>query len=232
MTTTRDIIYAMLTSNTGSHMLDSGGAYGRHWERNASKSIYDFTSEPYATLDNYGEVTVSLFHHLDRELSYEEELDASYLEFTKSSESSYLEDIESWLEYMGATEIGSYNSYNYDSALSQVIQWTEFELDGSIYVALQIHQGCDVRGGYTRPYIFSTCDGLAYESASIFCTGEEEHVYNYSNGEWTLEGEYSSDFTPYQLKQEAKKVGITEYIPCYECGYPLQGTDTRTKVSA
>lgn len=47
MTTTREIIYAMLTSNTGSHMLDSGGAYGRHWERNASKSIYDFTSAEY-----------------------------------------------------------------------------------------------------------------------------------------------------------------------------------------
>ena len=30
----------MLTENTGKHMLDSGGAYGRHWERNQKKSFH------------------------------------------------------------------------------------------------------------------------------------------------------------------------------------------------
>lgn len=31
---TKHLIYEMLTENTGRHMLDSGGAYGRNWERN------------------------------------------------------------------------------------------------------------------------------------------------------------------------------------------------------
>ena len=39
---TNELIYSMLVENTGSHMCDSGGAYGRHHERNASKTIEDF----------------------------------------------------------------------------------------------------------------------------------------------------------------------------------------------
>ena len=35
-------IYNMLTENTGTHMLDSGGGSGRHWQRNQKKSIEDF----------------------------------------------------------------------------------------------------------------------------------------------------------------------------------------------
>ena len=43
---TAKIIYKMLTESTGKHMLDSGGAYGRHWERNQKKSFKDFKNEP------------------------------------------------------------------------------------------------------------------------------------------------------------------------------------------
>ena len=38
----KELIYKMLTENTGVHMLDSGGAYGRNWERNQVKTIEDF----------------------------------------------------------------------------------------------------------------------------------------------------------------------------------------------
>ena len=34
-------VYAMLIENTGKHMLDSGSAYGRNWQRNKSKTIED-----------------------------------------------------------------------------------------------------------------------------------------------------------------------------------------------
>jgi len=46
---TKEIIYNMLTENTGRHMLDSGGAYGRNWERNQVKTIEDFENEPEET---------------------------------------------------------------------------------------------------------------------------------------------------------------------------------------
>lgn len=231
---TREALHAMLTTSTGAHMLDSGGYYGRNWERNASKSVDDFIAEPYSWMDSYGCLTISLFHYLDDSLSFEGGWDADYQAFTQDSEESYLADIERWIEHIGATEIYSDNSYNRDSALSQVIQYTVYELDGIQYVALQIHQGCDVRGGYTRPWIFSLSsdDSLLYEWGSVYCTGEDQHRYDYSNGEWTLDGDYSSEIQPYALQTEARKVGITEYIPCYECGYPLEGTDTRKEVNA
>ena len=35
-------IYKMLTENTGTHFLDSGGGNGRNWQRNQIKTIKDF----------------------------------------------------------------------------------------------------------------------------------------------------------------------------------------------
>ena len=42
---TEQQIYNMLTENTGTHFLDSGGANGRHWQRNIKKSLEDFRKE-------------------------------------------------------------------------------------------------------------------------------------------------------------------------------------------
>jgi len=227
-------IYQMLTSSTGSHMLDSGGAYGRHWQRNQERTIEDFQSEPVATLDHWGELTISVFHHLTGSLELSPEMDALYLEFTKGSEGSHLADIADFIEYLGA-ELGyEVNTYNHESALSQVLQYQTFSTGARQYVALQIHQGADVRGGYTRPVIFELPDeyALLSESASISCTGEESHRYDWSGGEWTSDGEYCKALQIYELMTEARKVGVTEYIPCYQCGAPLEGTDTRQKVGA
>jgi hypothetical protein len=226
-------IYEMLTTSTGSHMLDSGGANGRHWQVNRTRSLEDFIAEPVATLDTYGELTISVFHHLDNCLGLAPELDADYVEFTKESQAGHLEDIADFIEYIGATATASVNTYNYDSALSQVLQYQCFEFNGEEYVALQIHQGADVRGGYTRPVIFAVAfEELVYESARIYCTGEERHPYDWSGGEWLSDGEYSRELQIYHLMTEARKVGVTEYVPCYQCGEPLEGTDSRKAVNA
>ena len=66
---TKHLIYEMLTENTGRHMLDSGGAYGRNWERNQKKTIQDFQNEEeeLITFDgDYIERTVSVFHYLSQ----------------------------------------------------------------------------------------------------------------------------------------------------------------------
>ena len=42
---TKQIIYGMLTENTGTHFLDSGGSEGRMWQRNAKKTMQDFENE-------------------------------------------------------------------------------------------------------------------------------------------------------------------------------------------
>lgn len=227
-------IYAILTTSTGEHMLDSGGAYGRHWQRNQVRTIDDFINEPVATLDEYGSLDISVFHHLTGSLVLAEEMDALYMEHFKDSQNSHLEDIADFIELLGADEGASENTYNYESALSQVLQYQFFALGDRQYVALQVHQGADVRGGYTRPYIFELDDEYAFisEYASIPCTGPDAHRYDWTGGEWTSDGEYSRALQIYELMTEARKVGITEYIPCYQCGEPLEGTDTRQRVGA
>lgn len=226
-------IYEMLTTSTGRHMLDSGDYYGRHWEVNQRRTIEEFLRDPVATLDNSGDLTISVFHHLDACLSLAPELDAEYVEFTKASDGSHLEDIANFIDYIGATATASVNTYNHDSALSQVLQYQCFEFNEREYIALQIHQGADVRGGYTRPVIFrANFEELAYEYARIYCTGEERHPYDWSGGEWLSDGEYSRAVQVWNLIDEARKVGVTEYVPCYQCGMPLEGTDIRKAVSA
>lgn len=87
------------------------------------------------------------------------------------------------------------NSYNEENLLDQVILFAYFELrsgtgrGGRIasYVVLQIHGGCDVRGGYTRPRVFviDVDDELAifdFRRATIFCSGDEAHWWSTDDG--------------------------------------------------
>lgn len=59
-------IYKLLTTSTWSALCDSGGAYGRHWERNQKKSIQDFIREPeiYTELTTYQYDTNQETEHL------------------------------------------------------------------------------------------------------------------------------------------------------------------------
>ena len=65
-TDTQKLVYAMLTENTGRHMLDSGGAYGRNWERNQANTIEDFDNEQEQTIEKSewtakdGELTLNM----------------------------------------------------------------------------------------------------------------------------------------------------------------------------
>jgi hypothetical protein len=40
-TETQTVLLEMFQENTGAHMLDSGGAYGRNWERNQGKDLFE-----------------------------------------------------------------------------------------------------------------------------------------------------------------------------------------------
>ena len=49
---TKQIIYEMLTENTGTHFLDSGGEDGRNWQRNQKKTLEDFENEEYISKED------------------------------------------------------------------------------------------------------------------------------------------------------------------------------------
>lgn len=44
------------------------------------------------------------------------------------------------------------NTYNFETSLSRTIQFSTLDLNGFHIALVQLHNGCDVRGGYTRPF--------------------------------------------------------------------------------
>jgi len=50
-----------------------------------------------------------------------------------------------------------FNTYNGDSDLSQTLQGSTLTINDEYYYLIQIHGGCDVRGGYTDAKLFA-CD--------------------------------------------------------------------------
>lgn len=168
---TDDMLAAMLTENTGRHMLDSGGAYGRNFERNAGKAAADFRAAPEVNVDTWERnghtvveyITLDIFHFLSDRLDYNAEVDAAFHEFALADEradESWFTCLNEWLNVTGARWQGSdpmvVNTCNGEDSLSQVMQFAMFEHPDTDepMAALMIHGGCDYRGGYTAPRMF------------------------------------------------------------------------------
>ncbi len=166
---TKEVIKSMLVENTGSHMLDSGGAYGRNHERNQSR---DFDNEPTATLSakhGYLDVSKNIYHFLVEHLEFHPALDDKFQAFCDSNDDHDFSNMNEFPTNLKKHETEDYdisspwdsrddsicvNTYNHDSALSQVIQYVAFHCNHELIVILQVHGGCDVRGGYTKPRVF------------------------------------------------------------------------------
>ena len=209
---TKQIITEMLTESTGRALMDSGDAYGRHWERNQKDGImtgYQICDFYRNDEDQTCELipTIPIFDVFSYALRYTEE--CKYLESLIPSLESYdtlywiQEEVEQGkafeklhdlvinnkinplllnefmpvhIQLLGST-IGYatsilnalhstvfkedeytgtsiYNSYNRENFMSQDYMSTYFEYDGDPYVAISIHNGCDIRGGYTDVHIF------------------------------------------------------------------------------
>jgi hypothetical protein len=228
-TRTEQVIYEMLTENTGRHILDSGGDSGRAWQRNQVKTLEDFRDEARVHFDaRYYDATLSTFHHLTEKLTYSEEWTQELNDYMANTDSYWLEMMESFPQSMGWKRVFTDNSYNHESILSQVIQYCVYYTGEEYLVALQIHGGADVRGGYTRPRIFSMDEeyALVMEDASIYCTGDAvdsdgPHRFDYSGSEWTYEGSYSREYSPYAMSERADLLKL-DYLPCAICGAPMK----------
>jgi len=182
-TKTQAVILEMLLENTGKSMLDSGGAYGRSWERNQTKGAEAITEAPAVTFD-YGSPVLSVYHFLTEHLEFSPVLDAAWLVWDDTHpDDSWRENVETFLDLFGVAEEGGFyesgrmelNTYNFEYCLlDQTIQFTKFDIANAEYLALQIHGGCDVRGGYTKPRIFQVRDFAEFfmdsESGSVGCS--------------------------------------------------------------
>ena len=211
MTKTAQVLKAMLVENTGTHMLDSGGAYGRSWQQNAGR---DFDAEPAATIsveEGYIDIKRSTFHFLKECLEFDEAMTERLHDFAEAEDA---DERAPWLILMemfvkeGVDATGIYgegkpvtvNTYNHDSLVDQILQYIYFEIEEQGYVLLQIHGGCDARGGYTAPKAFR-CN--IESSPSIFSDGDvtitckgDEHRWYVQEGDWEAdhwESNFESD---------------------------------------
>ncbi len=189
-TETEQVIASMLVEPTPTSIVDSGGYYGRHWQRNAGITLEQWRATPTISIDKWG-ASISVFHYLTQRLEFVKDLNDEWTEFSESRDDYWLNLMQEFAERYDS-EAHTFNTYNgggYD-LLSQVIQGVTFERDGESFILLQIHGGCDVRGGYTRPQAFRvlTTEGFFpydYDSYSLSCdSGEREHDVDYRD-EWT-----------------------------------------------
>jgi hypothetical protein len=172
----KDIVSSLLKENTGRHILDSGGIGGRNWERNQDRN---FEEEPVCELHVKGDeetkeikelwVTYNLywflinFCYLDEET---EKINAEFTEFSNSEEmkeESWIDCLETFLKNKKAKIYSEDYTYNQggECILSQDIVYQIADIDGIDFTAIQIHNGCDARGGFTHPYFFKSTDGFA-----------------------------------------------------------------------
>jgi len=207
------LIEAMLKENTGTAICDSGGAYGRNWQRNQGRK---FANEPEVKFKTHEwtnsegkkcidyDFSVSTFHYLTKFLA----LDAVCQKFNRIPCGDWDSDLayglgkegEAFLEKMGAEVKKAVNTYNWDCPLDQVLQFSPLEIDGEDYVLLQIHGGCDVRGGYTDAKLFTFnhyAEPQAFGAVDVYGTLNGENIDNrYSGGSGLTLADTDEDIQP------------------------------------
>lgn len=170
LTPTKKAVIEMLVENTGVHMLDSGGAYGRAWQRNRTVTNWDEIPDISIDIDDEERcqfsVIRSTYHFLVNNLLYDEECERLEKWFKawamdgKMNKETWIHCMEKFPEELGAGDIKSYNTYDGENVLNQVLQFVCFSWDDNEWVLLQVHGGCDVRGGYSIPKVFKELDGF------------------------------------------------------------------------
>ncbi len=193
---TERILIEMLKENTGTHMLDSGGETGRHWQRNQQR---DFSSEPGSNLEFHfyakGHLSISytrkVLPYLSERLTFNRELNNEFQHFLKSGDFCYLEAMEEFCR-VNEFEFSTVNTYNGECNLDQTLQYTAFgRTEFPDHVLLQIHGGCDVRGGYTKPVVFNLKNEMGLFDVAdgiIRCSHCKTYWQTDDNVHWYREG--------------------------------------------
>jgi len=214
MKNVNSILVEMMQEGTGKALCDSGDAYGRNWEHN--QAIKDFDNlptiehdvcQPYDKTSEDISFSVNVYQYLKDILEIDkicEDFNAINIGADWDSDRygcsqkaiSYLWDIQD-------IKIGkAWNTYNGENCLSQVLQGYNVKIDGKNYVILQLHNGCDVRGGYTDARLFSFVDyeGYINPTPTVYGSVNNKQVDNCYNG-WSLTDE---DGQPVKLYPKRK----------------------------
>lgn len=164
----------------------------------ALKSGYSIEKETLNSTDV--DFTVNIFHYLTQALELDETCEAFNAlpcnEWDSDKAYGISEEQAQWLENHGLVIGYTWNSYNGESNLSQVLQGANVSYNSSNfeypeYILLQIHQGADVRGGYTdaklfkvaseyfttNPTVYGDIDGVpvsnSYDGVTLLSDGDQ-----------------------------------------------------------
>ncbi|MDB9801094.1 hypothetical protein OAB94_01830 [Flavobacteriaceae bacterium] len=219
------LVYNMLTENTGKHFLDSGGDSGRMWQRNASLTLQNFKDVPEEEIrfdftNGWFERNVSVFHYLTNNLELDNICDN--FNMLQDDPVSYTgEDcMQSNYDIYGVTQRAmdyleelndvhcdyTFNTYNGDSDLSQILQGTWIRLnDHERYLVLQIHNGADARGGYTNAKLFKIDDMMEmqiHEYLEEYVSSDEiaEDLHHFINGDVSDSNDSLITYTTEQIQ--------------------------------
>ena len=182
------MIKSMLTENTGVYMCDSGGKDGRMWQRNQNR---DFENEPRETFEDYG-ITISTYHFLMENVKRDDFSVALEKQFYKQYSDADMSDMEDFACEMHSKKNGwaidvpqVTNTYNGDSLVEQTLQYVPFFVKGvGWYVALQIHNGADVRAGYTKARIFKMTSEQPFFDVLSWNFSVDNTFYSVCGGEY------------------------------------------------
>lgn len=240
MDRTAQAISAMMRESTGSHMCDSGMIYGYNWQRNQREIPKIVPEELYQNDEmilKYDPVWegVSLYYKtlsfLWQRLTWDTKWNRKFNSFVKEMpEDMSWEDV--LLEFMEKEKFKvTWHDLTCgkDSFLQQDFTAWEIETeDGDDLVIIRLHNGCDLRGGYTRPRFFvevEECKRLFdYDAATICCDKCELFMDVRLGG---LDGEYWTDREGIQAESPFKdaKHDAENNILCPKCGAPLKAYD-------
>jgi hypothetical protein len=188
----KDIISRKLYEKTSRHPKDSWGV--RNDKRNQEVDNWEDTQPiTVRVYDDEVVVTANIYHYLTTHLKnteYTEQMTCMLHRLIDEGDMRYLPAMEDFTGNQQGT-----NTYNRDNILSQDIQNVMFDSDrnGEIeptseiydmnYIALQIHQGADARGGYTKPVILEIQDIdyfiMGQTDITATTTDEEGNTLNY-----------------------------------------------------
>jgi hypothetical protein len=147
--------------NTGRHMLDSGDHYGRHHEQPPVA-----VDAPAVTWDKWEDcsATIETAHFLTEAFEMRDDLNTQFDEWEDEREGSWFDLGPEFMRERGYVRHARGNVCNGENDLSQVYVYEVwgpedgddkggdwYYIDDAVAV-IYVHTGCDIRGGYTRPY--------------------------------------------------------------------------------
>jgi hypothetical protein len=196
MRNVNEILKSMFTEKVAHSMLDSGAHYGYKHDQNEG---IDFDSNDTVSFDapREGETskdicfTIDAYNYLNGQLTFNEQAEKWNSKIREIRSTCTSDEYPHWTQEVGELlkewaddenediTIGEvYNTYNGDSNLSQVLLYSMVQYKDEYYCVLQIHGGCDVRGGYTDAVIFQLDNDYTYDGGYL----TPEDVYGAIDG--------------------------------------------------